>query len=671
MERGLMKKNIWSIGTIIFLGVALYFFSRADYLFFHLTVESITLIIGILIFTISVITKNFDQSSLIATLGPGILVASLITFIHVASFKGMNIILGYDANLPTQLWIVLNYILSISIFTAILVGNKKVKFKWNLILFSCIGLIGTILCFTGLFPTCFVEGEGLTIFKKVSEYIIISIYLICLLLIYRKKVTLDEKTFNTMMLFILLLIMGEFMFTLYSDVYGIQNFLGHYFRVLAFLIIFIFVVVESIQKPYNSIFSELRDLSNQFELMLDHIPGLIFYKDTNNKFIRVNKYMADTQKIPKNELEGKRMEDLYPTEDAMKYFEDDLAVIKSGESKLNIEEKWETDEEVKWVSTSKIPCKNYKDEIIGILGLSFDITDRKRDEQRIKMLQQAVEQSPATIVITEIDGTICFVNKAFERSTGYTSEEAIGQNPRILKLNAEANINYEELWDTILSGNEWRGILQNKKKSGEIYWENARISPIFDESGKIINLLGIKEDYTEKHLLGLELEKVTRTDFLTNINNRRYFVELAENELTRNKRYNNNSAFLMIDIDHFKIINDKFGHSMGDEALRKVTEVCMETIRATDFMGRLGGEEFGVFLINTDFTEAILVAERIRENISNIEMKSDEGVKLELTVSIGLTKPTSADEKLDELMKRADNAMFKAKRLGRNKVASI
>jgi diguanylate cyclase (GGDEF)-like protein len=183
--------------------------------------------------------------------------------------------------------------------------------------------------------------------------------------------------------------------------------------------------------------------------------------------------------------------------------------------------------------------------------------------------------------------------------------------------------------------------------------------------------LGIKEDYTEKHLLGLELEKVTRTDFLTNINNRRYFVELAENELTRNKRYNNNSAFLMIDIDHFKIINDKFGHSMGDEALRKVTEVCMETIRATDFMGRLGGEEFGVFLINTDFTEAILVAERIRENISNIEMKSDEGVKLELTVSIGLTKPTSADEKLDELMKRADNAMFKAKRLGRNKVASI
>jgi diguanylate cyclase (GGDEF)-like protein/PAS domain S-box-containing protein len=666
-----MKKNIWSIGTIIFLGVALYFFSRADYLFFHLTVESITLIIGILIFTISVITKNFDQSSLIATLGPGILVASLITFIHVASFKGMNIILGYDANLPTQLWIVLNYILSISIFTAILVGNKKVKFKWNLILFSCIGLIGTILCFTGLFPTCFVEGEGLTIFKKVSEYIIISIYLICLLLIYRKKVTLDEKTFNTMMLFILLLIMGEFMFTLYSDVYGIQNFLGHYFRVLAFLIIFIFVVVESIQKPYNSIFSELRDLSNQFELMLDHIPGLIFYKDTNNKFIRVNKYMADTQKIPKNELEGKRMEDLYPTEDAMKYFEDDLAVIKSGESKLNIEEKWETDEEVKWVSTSKIPCKNYKDEIIGILGLSFDITDRKRDEQRIKMLQQAVEQSPATIVITEIDGTICFVNKAFERSTGYTSEEAIGQNPRILKLNAEANINYEELWDTILSGNEWRGILQNKKKSGEIYWENARISPIFDESGKIINLLGIKEDYTEKHLLGLELEKVTRTDFLTNINNRRYFVELAENELTRNKRYNNNSAFLMIDIDHFKIINDKFGHSMGDEALRKVTEVCMETIRATDFMGRLGGEEFGVFLINTDFTEAILVAERIRENISNIEMKSDEGVKLELTVSIGLTKPTSADEKLDELMKRADNAMFKAKRLGRNKVASI
>ena len=666
-----MKKNIGLIGILIILGFALYIFSRADYLFFHLTVESITLIIGVLIFTISIISKRFDQSSFILTLGPGIFVASLITFIHAVTFKGMNVIPGYDANLPTQLWIVLNYILSVSILIAVLLENKKVKFAWSIIGFSLIGLIGTFMCFTGVFPPCFVEGTGLTVFKKVSEYIIICIYLLCLLLIFRKKSNFETKTYASMLLFILLLIIGEFMFTLYADVYGVQNFVGHYFRLVAFLILYIFIVVESIQKPFNSIFSELRDLSKQFEAILDHIPGLIFYKDTNNKFVRVNKYMADAQKIPKVEMEGKGLEEIYPLEDARKYFEDDLAVIKSGESKLNIEEKWETAEGIRWVSTSKIPFKNYKEEIIGILGLSFDITERKRDEQRIKILQQATEQSPAAIVITETDGTIVFVNKAFETITGYTFEEATGQNPRILKYNAETNTNYKELWDTILSGEEWRGIFKNKKKNGQIYWESASISPIFDEIGNIINFLGIKEDFTEKHRLELELERLTRIDFLTNINNRRYFVELAENELIRNKRYNNSSAFLMIDIDHFKKINDKFGHSVGDEALKKITEVCMETIRSTDFMGRLGGEEFGVYLINTDFEEAKLVAERIKENISNIDMKSDNGIKLELSVSVGLTKPTTVDEKLDEIMKRADKAMFKAKHLGRNKVVSI
>lgn len=544
-----MKKNIWLITILIILGIALYLLSRSDYLLFHLAIETAILVFGVLIFTISIISRNFDQSSFVVTLGPGIFVASLIAFIHMAAYKGMNIIEGYDANLPTQLWIVLNYILSTSILVAVLFGNKKVKFSWNIIIFSCIGLIGTVLCFMGIFPNCFVEGIGLTLFKKVSEYIFILIYFICIFAIYKKRNKIDELIYKSMLTFLLLLILGDFMFTLYSDVYGIQNFLGHYFRLIAFLNIYLFVVIESIQKPYNSIFNELKDLTKQFEAILDHIPGLIFYKDKKNNFVRVNKYMADAHQISKIEIEGKNAEEIYPLDDAKKYYEDDLFVIESGEARLNIEEPWETDGENRWVNTSKIPLKDDKDEIIGVLGLSFDIT--------------------------------------------------------------------------------------------------------------------------EKHRLELELERLTRVDFLTNINNRRYFVELAENELIRNKRYNNSSALLMIDIDHFKKVNDKYGHAIGDKALKKITEVCMQTIRTTDFMGRLGGEEFGIYLINTDFDEAIEVAERIRENINNIDIKADDSTKLELSVSIGVTKPLSVDEKLNEIMKRADKAMFKAKNLGRNRVAAL
>jgi diguanylate cyclase (GGDEF)-like protein/PAS domain S-box-containing protein len=544
-----MKKNFWLVGILTILGIALYLLSRYNYLIFHLAIEGAILIVGILIFTISIISRKFDQSSFVVTVGPGILVASVISFIHMATFKGMNLIEGFDANLPTQLWIVLNYILVASIFIAILFGDKKVNFRLNLILFSCLGLLGTILSFMGIFPDCFVDGTGLTPFKKASEYIFIITYFICIAIIYRKRNKIDIKIYKSTLLFLILLALSDFMFTLYSDVYGIQNFIGHYFRVIAFFNIYLFVVIEAIQKPYNLIFNELRDLSKQFEAILDHIPGLIFYKDTKNNFIRVNKYVADAHKIGKKDIEGKNAEDIYPIEDAMKYYQDDLFVIQSGEARLNIEEPWETEGENRWVNTSKIPLKNDKEEIIGVLGLSFDIT--------------------------------------------------------------------------------------------------------------------------EKHRLEIELERLSRIDFLTNVNNRRYFVELAENELIRNKRYNSDSAFLMIDIDHFKKVNDKFGHEIGDKALQKITKVCMQTIRATDFMGRLGGEEFGIYLINTEFDEAIEVAERIRENINNIDMKADDQTKLELSVSIGVTKPLSVDEKLNEIMERADKAMFKAKHLGRNKVAAL
>ncbi|MEI7885063.1 MAG: diguanylate cyclase [Clostridia bacterium] len=412
-------------------------------------------------------------------------------------------------------------------------------------------------------------------------------------------------------------------------------------------------------------------LSNQFEAILDHIPGLVFYKDTKNNFIRVNKYLADMHKMDKNELEGKNLSEIYPKEDALKYYVDDLEVINSGEAKLSVEETWETENGMRWVNTSKIPFINNAGDIIGVIGLSFDITERKKAENELKILQQAVEQSPAAIVITELDGTISFVNKAFETITGYTYAEAIGETPQILKFNQEAKVNYEELWQTILAGDEWRGVFQNKKKNGELYWESAIISPILGDEGKIIKFLGIKDDITEKHKMEVELEKLTRIDFLTKVNNRRYFFELAENEILRNKRYQNNSAFLMLDIDNFKKINDKFGHSFGDFALEKISEVCLDTIRVTDFMGRLGGEEFGIFLINTDFLEAERVAERLRCNINKLDLVSDEGIKVTLSVSIGLTKPVDFDEELKNIMKRADKALYKAKHLGRNRVAII
>ncbi len=142
-----------------------------------------------------------------------------------------------------------------------------------------------------------------------------------------------------------------------------------------------------------------------------------------------------------------------------------------------------------------------------IIGTGIDITDRERMESQLRKLSRAVEQSPATVVITDTKGNIEYANPKFFQLTGYGSEEVIGQNPRILKSGETLQEEYKRLWDTITSGGEWRGVFRNKKKSGEFYWESATISSIKDPEGVITNFIAIKEDITELKRITKELKE--------------------------------------------------------------------------------------------------------------------------------------------------------------------
>lgn len=413
-----------------------------------------------------------------------------------------------------------------------------------------------------------------------------------------------------------------------------------------------------------------KDQAGEFEAILDHMPGLVFYKDRNNAFIRVNKYVADAYGLTKAELEGKNLNEIYSAEQADAYYQDDLAVMDSGLPRLDIVEKWETKDGLRWVNTSKIPFHDEAGEIIGIIGMSFDITERIEAEKKVKVLQKAVEQSPNAIVITEPDGSICYVNKAFMAVTGYSWDEVIGQNPRVLKYNQEAQIDYGELWSTIRSGQDWQGVFQNRKKNGQLYWERAVIAPIFDEVGKLYKFIGIKQDITIEHQNRLEMEKLYSVDMLTRVYNRRSFFEQVELNFSRFQAEEIESAVLMLDIDFFKRINDTYGHAVGDQALRRFAEICKKNVRKTDLIGRIGGEEFAIYLEHSGFDEALQMAQRLRESVAASELLLDNGGVIRFTVSIGLALPRAADQSFDEVLKRADAAMYSAKKNGRNRVES-
>jgi len=181
-------------------------------------------------------------------------------------------------------------------------------------------------------------------------------------------------------------------------------------------------------------------------------------------------------------------------------------------------------------------------------------------------------------------------------------------------------------------------------------------------------LQAVVRDITERKRFEHELERQAHYDFLTNVYNRRHFMQLADNELARSMRYDSVLSLLMLDIDYFKNINDSQGHKAGDIALQKLAEICRHTLRQVDIIGRLGGEEFAILLPETALAEAQETAERLRLAIAQLEVSLDNGLPFHFTVSIGVTAPTSRHENLDTLLNQADQALYAAKHGGRNKV---
>ena len=297
--------------------------------------------------------------------------------------------------------------------------------------------------------------------------------------------------------------------------------------------------------------------------------------------------------------------------------------------------------------------------------IDIDLSKLKQAEEQIRTLSQAVEQSPVSVMITDTDGNIEYVNSTFERNTGYKSSEVMGKNPRILKSGSTSDDIYRELWQSISSGKAWQGELQNRQKNGEIYWEHANIAPVLDESGAICHYLAVNEDITirkqqEKHIL-----HQAHFDMVTNLPNRFLALDRLSQLLNEAGRSEELVAILFIDLDDFKKINDSMGHEVGDKVLMEAADRLRSVVRSGDTVGRLGGDEFIVLL--SDLDDAI-DARPVAENLLNrfrTPFIIDER-ELIITASVGIALYPDDGNSPSELLRNADSAMYHSKQQGRN-----
>ena len=232
--------------------------------------------------------------------------------------------------------------------------------------------------------------------------------------------------------------------------------------------------------------------------LLDTIPSPVFYKNAEGRYTGFNKAFEDFLGLPAEEIMGKTVYDMGPKEIADKYYEKDRELLEvPGKQRYEWRVK-RKDGELREVIFDKATIVDSDGNVRGLIGVISDITERMKAEEELRKLSRAVEQSPATVVITDAEGTMEYVNPKFMELTGYTAAEAIGQNPRILKSGRQPPKFYQELWKTITRGGEWHGELHNRKKNGDLYWESASISPIKNDEGMVTHFVGVKEDITER-----------------------------------------------------------------------------------------------------------------------------------------------------------------------------
>ncbi|MBW9270705.1 MAG: EAL domain-containing protein [Candidatus Thiodiazotropha sp. (ex. Lucinisca nassula)] len=412
---------------------------------------------------------------------------------------------------------------------------------------------------------------------------------------------------------------------------------------------------------------ELQRRDRYQRAVLDNFPFMVWLKDTESRFLAVNKPFAEAcgAELPE-ELVGKTDLDVWPEALAKSYRADDRDVLSSGMAK-SVEEPIQYPDEKRWIETYKSPVL-LDDRVIGTVGFARNITNRKKAEEELRQSASVFDHANEGIMITDESGTIMDVNAAFTRITGYTRDEIIGENPRLLQSEKQTQSFYHKMWKKLKNQGYWTGELWNKRKDGLNYAVMLTISAVRNDSGQIQRYISLFSDITRLKEYQVKLEHIAHYDTLTDLPNRSLLADRMHQAMAQAQRYDRQLAVLYLDLDGFKNINDTHGHDRGDLLLKIVAKRMQSALRSGDTLARIGGDEFVAILTEIDSLQASdSIIRRILSYVS--EFLDIDGLGLQISASIGVTYFPQSEDAVDgdQLIRQADQAMYVAKQAGKNR----
>ncbi|MBD9483425.1 EAL domain-containing protein [Pseudomonas sp. PDM14] len=298
------------------------------------------------------------------------------------------------------------------------------------------------------------------------------------------------------------------------------------------------------------------------------------------------------------------------------------------------------------------------------IGTAVDITQRRADEESLRQAAAVFDSTQEGVVVTDAAQHIVHVNPAFSRITGFTLDEVLGQNPSLFKSGRHDQAFYQTLWHSLEQRGSWSGEIWNRRKDGDIFPMWQCIRAIHDENGNLSHYVAVFSDISAIKHSQHELDYLAHHDPLTALPNRLLFSERIEQAAQRAKREKIRGALLLIDLDHFKIINESLGHNIGDQLLKLIGERLLIEVEHKATLARLGGDEFGVLSDNCAHAEqASTLAQRLLDSLAKpFEIN---GETLFISASIGISLFPDDGTSVEQLLRNADSALFRAKSSGR------
>jgi diguanylate cyclase (GGDEF)-like protein/PAS domain S-box-containing protein len=410
----------------------------------------------------------------------------------------------------------------------------------------------------------------------------------------------------------------------------------------------------------------LRESKELLLLFIQHAPAALAMFDCEMRYLAVSRRWLEDFGLNGRKIIGQSHYDIIPEipEQWRKAHQRAL----NGETVRTSEDLLErADGTSQWVRREVRPWRTGDGAVGGIIIFAEDITRRKQVEDRLHLAASVFTHAAEGITITDSEGNIIEVNDAFTRITGYSRDEVLGKNPRILKSGRQSDEFYEEMWRALKEWGHWSGEIWNRAKDGRVFAEMLTISALRDTSGKVERYVALFSDVTPMKDQQRKLEHAAHYDLLTGLPNRTLLAEQLQREMTEARRRGQSVAVVCLDLDDFKAVNETQGQNFGDQLLTIVANRLQSALREGDTLARLGGDEFAVILTassggseHDDALNRLLkaAAEPVRLGNATIQMSASAGVTF---------YPQSDEVNADQLLRQADQAMYQAKLEGKNR----